>query len=790
MKKVYLKKIFLFPAIALLLAGNSGANNFPATACRLMLLQGSAIAFGTQPTPNSHAEYGSPSDSLSQIQLEEIIVSGTRARLNTPVSYSNISSSDIQKVNAARNIPSILQTSPSIVSFTEDGLGVGNTSFRIRGTDATRINVTLNGMPLNNPESQEVYWVNLPDLSNSLNNIQIQRGVGTSTNGSAAFGASISLQTQGARSEAFGEASTAIGSYGTFLSNIGAGTGILKNGLSFDTRFSRVLGKGYIRNGSVDHTNLYAALSHYSDTQLLRLIYMKGIQHTGITWEGVTKEQMQDKVYGRRYNPAGEYFDYAGNRLYYDNETDNYYSDIVQLTLTKELKHNLVLHTGLSYNHGYGYYENYRYNKKYSDFGLQPQTIGDSTYTKTDFVRQKKMKNDFYVANIGLNYDKDALELTFGAMYSIYDGDHFGKLPWIKHNQDIPLNYEWYRNNGIKSEMNFFTKAQYQLNEKLSLFGDIQYRHVSHKLSGMDDDMAELESKFNYNFVNPKAGLSYTIDNSQRLYASVAVGQREPLRTDLKEGIKGNSTNPIQPEQMVDYELGYRYNGTNGTVIGGNFYYMDYHNQMVQTGKLNDVGYKLMENVKESYRTGIELEAAVPFLNNTFRVDANTTISRNRIKNYTAYFDLYDNPNDYNSIHIDNNPQNSQKQVSKELASTHISYSPNFTGNLSLTYQPSSVFYMNLTGIHVSKQYLDNTSDNDKSIPSYSVANFSAGYQFSTRGMGTINLQVFVNNLFNKEYVANGWAGTDAFEEGGTIHYVGYYPQATRNFMARIGVSF
>ncbi|HLW10219.1 MAG TPA: TonB-dependent receptor plug domain-containing protein, partial [Fermentimonas sp.] len=391
-------------------------------------------------------------DSLNHIQLEEVVVSGSRAGNNTPVSYSNISKSDIRKENAARNIPAILQTTPSLVSFTEDGLGVGNTYLRIRGTDATRINVTLNGMPLNNPETQEVFWVNLPDLSNSLQNIQIQRGVGTSTNGSAAFGASISLQTIGAQSTPYGEASTAVGSYGTFLSSIATGTGILDNGFSFDARFSRVLGEGYIRNGTVNHTNLYTALSHYTNNQLIRLSYLKGVQHSGITWEGVSDEQMQDAEFGRRYNPAGEYFDDAGNRLYYDNETDNYYSDIIQLTLSRELNRYFVFNAGLSYNHGYGYYENYRYNRKYSDFGLTPQTVDGVVYEKSDFIRQKLMRNDFYVANIGLIYSKNKLDLTFGGMYSYYYGDHYGQLPWVKHNENIEENYEWYQNLGEKSE--------------------------------------------------------------------------------------------------------------------------------------------------------------------------------------------------------------------------------------------------------------------------------------------------------------------------------------------------
>lgn len=719
-------------------------------------------------------------DSLSHIQLEEVVVSGTRAGVNTPVSYSNISMSDIRKDNAARNIPAILQNSPSLVSFTEDGLGVGNTYFRIRGTDATRINVTLNGMPLNNPETQEVFWVNLPDLSNSLQNIQIQRGVGTSTNGSAAFGASISLQTAGARSKPFGEVSTAVGSYGTFLSNIAAGTGVLNNGLSFDARYSRVLGNGYIRNGSVDHTSFYSVLSHYTDKQLIRLSYLKGIQHTGITWEGVSEEQMKDPEYGRKYNPAGEYYDEVGNRLYYDNETDNYYSDIIQLTLSRELNRFMTLSAGLSYNYGYGYYENYREDRKFSEFGLEDQSIDGVTYSRSDFVRQKMMENDFYVANIGLDYSLNRLKLTFGGMYSYYDGDHFGRLPWIKHWSGDESEIEWYRNIGRKSEFNFFTKADYQLNDKLSLFGDIQYRRVNYIFTGEDDDLLDLTGDFLYNFFNPKAGINIKLNNSSRLYASAAVGQREPLRNDLKDGIKGESVNPIKPERMIDYELGYQYTGTNGWQLGANFYYMDYHNQMVQTGKLNDVGYKLMENVEDSYRTGLELEAALPLWSNKLRLDANATFSRNRIKNYVAWFDHYDNQDNWNW----------EGQISEEYSTTNISFSPDVVSAASVTWQPSTALYLNLMGKYVSKQYMDNTSNDAKSIDAYFVSNISAGYTFKYTSIGTFNLQVYVNNLFNKEYVANGWAATDTFSDGSSINWIGYYPQAARNYMMRLTLSF
>ena len=741
----------------------------------LFLMLAFLSAQGYQTVANSNPV---PTDSIDHIQLEEVIVSGTRAGQNTPVSYSNISASDIKKQNAARNIPAILQTTPSLVAFTEDGLGVGNTHFRIRGTDATRINVTLNGMPLNNPETQEVFWVNLPDLSNSLQNIQIQRGVGTSTNGSAAFGASISLQTTGARTEPYGEASTAIGSYGTFLSNIATGTGVLNNGLSFDARFSRVLGNGYIKNGSVNHTNFYAAVSHYTDKQLIRLSYLKGIQHTGIAWEGISPEQMEE--FGRRYNPAGVYYDDAGNKLVYDNETDNYYSDILQLTLYRELTPFLSLNAGLSYNYGYGYYENYRYNREYSDFGLEPQTIDGVTYEKTDFVRQKLMENDFYVANLGMNYAKDKLNLTFGSMYSYYYGDHFGKLPWIKHNNNIAENYEWYQNLGVKTELNFFTKAEYQLNNIISLFGDLQYRRVNYDFSGMDDDLMDLTGEFTYNFFNPKAGVFMQINNQSRLYASVAVGQREPLRADLKDGIKGESQEQIQPERMIDYELGYSFTNSEGMKLGANLYLMDYHNQMVQTGRLTDIGYKLMENVKDSYRAGVEIEASIPLLNNKIRIDANATLSQNKIKNYVAWFDHYDNQNDWNW----------EGQISEEYGTTNISYSPNIVSAASITWQPASNLYFNFMSKYVGKQYMDNTSDDAKSIDAYLVSNLSAGYTISKTPIGEINLQFFINNLFNKEYIANGWAATDTFADGSSVNYIGYYPQATRNFMTRLTLSF
>lgn len=713
-------------------------------------------------------------DSLKQVNLNEIIVSATRVNEHAPIAFNNVSAQEIKANNTAKNIPYILQTLPSIVAYSEDGSGVGNTSFRIRGTDATRINVTLNGMPLNNPESQEVYWVNIPDLSNSLQSIQVQRGVGSSTNGSGAFGASISLKTQGARPQAYGEASTGVGSYNTFTSTIAAGTGILKNGLSFDARYSRVTGDGYIRNGKVNHRSAYASASYYNKNQLFKLSYLNGIQHTGITWEGISPEQLKTD---RKYNPAGAYYDEAGNVHYYDNETDNYYSDIIQFTYSNALSDKLSLNVGLSYNHGYGYYENYKADQKFKKYGLDPQLVNDSTYKSSDVITRKLMKNNFYVGNFTLNYISDKLTLTGGGNLTSYQGDHYGKLLWVKYNKNISDKYEWYRGDADKKEFSIFGKITYNILDNLAIFGDMQYRYIDYRMSGIDDDLENITNKNYYSFFNPKAGLSYSFNNNE-VYASLSISNREPLRTDIKESVKGGSTQKIQPERMFDYELGYRYSSAIAS-FNANLYYMRYKDQMVQTGKLNDVGYKLMENVPTSYRMGIELSGAVQPAN-WIRIDANVTLSQNKIKNYTAYYDLYNNQNDYEFV----------KQTSEYLGTTNISFSPNVIGSGILTITPYKALSLALVGKYVGKQYYDNTSNKDNRLADYFVSNIVLGYTFKTQKIGEVDLQFSVNNILNKRYVGNAWVATDKFEDGSEIVYTGLYPQATRNIMAKLGIRF
>ncbi|MFV0330413.1 MAG: TonB-dependent receptor [Dysgonomonas sp.] len=716
-------------------------------------------------------------DSLKVVKLDEVVVSATRVSQDAPIAYSNITEMQIKQDNAARNIPSILQTLPSVVAYTEGGTAVGNMSYRIRGTDANRINVTLNGMPLNNPESQEVYWVNLPDLSNSLQSMQIQRGVGTSTNGAASFGASISMQTLGGRPKPYGDLSTAYGQYNTFLVSGAVGTGIMKNDLSLDARFSHVQSDGYIRNGKVDHKNIYAALSHYSDKQLIRLIYMNGIQHTGITWEGIDPSMLDSD---RRFNPAGQYTDENGNIRYYDNETDNYYSNVGQLVYTRYLTPSLTLNANLSYNHGYGYYENYKVDQKFSGFGLENQIVGETTYKKSDIIRRKLMMNHLYVGGLNLKYEKEKFGLTIGGMYSYYDGEHYGRLLWAKHNQDIPEGYEWYRNEADKKDMNAYLKAEYRPVENFSLFAEVQERYIDYRMKGIDDDLADLTNNNYYNFINPKGGLSFRFAGYNEIYGSFGISNREPLRADLKESLKGGGVRSITSERLYDYELGYKY--ANSTIaFSANFYYMNYKDQLVQTGKLNDTGYKLQENVPDSYRTGIEL-ALLYTPTYWLRMDGNLTLSRNKIKNYTVFYDYYDNQNDWNYL----------GQISETYKSTDISFSPKAVGSFMITFKPFEKEDISFSFInkYVGKMYYDNTSNSENRLSDYLVTDFVASYTLDASRVGKFDFQFYINNLASIKYNANAWVDTSKFEDGTQAVYKGVFPQAGANLMGRIRYRF
>jgi iron complex outermembrane receptor protein len=504
---------------------------------------------------------------------------------------------------------------------------------------------------------------------------------------------------------------------------------------------------------------------------------MDGTQHTGITWEGVDPDMID---IDRRYNPAGQYTGDNGNIQYYDNETDNYYSNIGQLLYTRYLTNNLTLYANLSYNHGYGYYENYKTDRKFSEFGLGEQIVNGVTYKESDIIRRKLMMNDFYTGGFNIKYDKNKIALTLGGMYSRYDGDHYGRLLWVKQNQNVPENYEWYRNEADKKDMNVYLKTEFRPLDDLSLFAEVQDRYIDYRMEGTDDDLANLTNNNYYNFINPKAGVSLRFANYNEIYGSFGVSNREPLRADLKESLKGGGTRDITPERLFDYELGYKYTDP-VFAFSANLYYMKYKDQLVQTGKLNDTGYKLQENVPDSYRTGIELAMAyTPAY--WLRLDGNLTLSRNKIKNYTAYFDYYDNQTDWNDL----------GQTSVFLKSTDISFSPNTTGSFTVTFKPfeKEDFSLSFINKYVGRMYYDNTTNPDNRLSNYLVTDMAASYSLNMQKAGKLDFQFFINNLAGIKYNANAWVEIYKFADKTEISYKGLFPQAGANLMGRIRYRF
>lgn len=720
-------------------------------------------------------------DSLTQILLEEVTILPQISQVQSAGVAKTLTKKQLQENNIASNVPDVIKQLPSVVSYNEGGSAVGNTYLSIRGTNANRINVTLNGMPLANPESQEMYWVNLPNLSSSLRSIQVQRGVGNSVVGTASFGGSLSLQTDLASDNPYASVSSSFGSYNTLVESVATGTGLIANKFTVDMRYSFVKSDGYINNGKVNHKNLFANINYnINNKQLIKLVYLHGIQHTGITWEGATPEDLNH--YGNKYNPAGSYYDDNGNKKFYSNETDNYYSHIVQSIYSYAVSSDITFNANVGYNSGYGYYENYKQNKSLLALGLPNQYIEGSIYKRSDIISRKKMNNDYYFVGAFVNIRRSLFEIITGANYSLYDGKHYGKLLWVKYNENIPKNYQWYDNRAKKRDVNFFARVNFFVNEKFNVGGELQGRFINYKLHGEDDDLQLLDKMLHYNFFNPKINALYLITPQQKLIGSVSIANREPQRSDLKESIKGNGNKPIQPERLYDFEIGHSFDNGKWN-INTNLYYMKYHNQLVQTGQLASNGYRYQQNVKNSYRLGVELDADY-IIDNRWSVGANFTLSRNKIKNYTAYYNLYNNVDDFELV----------GQVSDYFKSTDISFSPSLIGAANLTYKPflRQGLLATLTAKYVGKRFYDNTSSRNKELSDYLLMDFNLIYSLKLKGIKLLEFQLVLNNLLNKHYYGNAWTETVYFETGETkeIIYRGFYPQATRNIMGRISLEF
>ncbi len=718
-------------------------------------------------------------------KLDSVIVSASRAGSSTPVTYTMVSEEGLRSSNPLNSLPMLLALQPSVVSANEGGTGLGYSKFRVRGVSGSQTNVTLNGITLNDAESQEVFWVNIPSLSSLLSSVQLQRGLGTSANGAGAFGASVNMSTASVGTEPYARFDYSRGAWNTSMTTVAAGTGLLPGGFYASAAYSKNSTDGYIRNAWAKVQSAFAVLGWMNGTNSLRFTWLMGNQHTGITWNGISAAKMATD---RTYNSAGEYYDEFGNVRYYDNDSDNYTQNHLQLNYAHQFGEKLVWSTTLNFTPGNGYYEEYKDDASFADYGLKTVVKGGVTYDSSDMVRIKSMDNKLYVLNSSLTFRSERLNSVANIYLSRYDGDHFGNIDWsdvLGDDYDYSTT-EWYRNNGLKQEASASYRAEYQFTKALTGYADLQYRYVSLKMKGIDDEFSDLAYDTSWSFFNPRAGLSWAISDSQRLYGSAALGHREPGRSDIKDVIEtinaGGSHEALKAEKMLDIELGYEFTSEKFSA-SADLYAMEYWDMLIETGKRSNVGYAIKENVPRAWRRGVEAAVAwKPFAG--LELSANAALSDNRIKEFTAYLDAYDE--NWTSI----------GQVSTVYSRPHILLSPSFLGSLQAQAQigewaHGSVF-QNLTFAadwkYVGKQYWDNTSNADRCIPSYNVMNCSLRKDFSVQG-GTLGIGLYVNNLLNAKYYADAWVYR-AMVGGSEYQEEGLFPQAPTNLLLKVSLSF
>jgi len=702
---------------------------------------------------------------------EDVLITAIRAGKHTPLAYSEISSELLKTQNTGYDLPYIIGLTPSLIETSEAGNGIGYTGLRIRGTDGNRINVTIDGIPLNDPESQQVFWVDLPDLASSVENIQVQRGAGTSSNGAGAFGATISIQTSNPENDPFTEISTSAGSFNTLKNMVSVGTGLLGGKFAMQMRYSDLKSDGYIYRTGSQHRSGFLSGTYRTGRSMLKANIILGQEHTGIGWWGVPAEMM---AVDRRYNPAGEYTDEAGLKQYYDNESDNYIQNHYQLIYSLKMNDLLSFNTALHYTNGKGYYEEFREDQLLADYGLRSFTVGDSLISETDMIRQKWMSNDFYGAVYSVKYNSDKLEAVTGGAVNIYEGDHYGTIIWMKNSGNTAKDHRWYHNSSTKGEVSVYGKVNYSINEKLTMYADLQYRFVHYEMVGPDDDLKDISQVHSYGFLNPKAGIFYSISPLQDIYLSFSVANREPTRTDFKEASGDQEATP-KPETLYDFEAGYKL-GTGIGSFGANLYGMFYHNQLVPTGELSNVGYPIMTNVARSHRLGAELTAGIKpaaFID----FNGSLTISSSKIIDFIEYFTDY-NTEDWSS-----------EYKSRNLGNTDIAYSPSVICSGDLGFRISEGFNLHLISKYVGKQHFDNTMSPGRVINSYFVNNIRLDLEPKQKWIRGLGFQLLVNNILNERYENNAYGG-NWYENGEEKTWAYYFPQAGRNFLARIRLKF
>ena len=688
------------------------------------------------------AQEAQPQDSTQTQNLDEVLVKAVRVQPNAPITHSNLTKKDIRKRNLGQDIPVLLNYLPSVVSSSDAGAGIGYTYLRVRGSDATRVNVTINGIPYNDAESQGTFWVNLGDFASSVESLQLQRGVGTSTNGSGAFGASLNILTDGISENAGGEIANSFGSFGTRKHSIKFTTGLLNDHFEFAGRLSKIYSDGYVDRAFTDLKSYYLQGNYVDKNTIVKAITFGGKEKTYQAWYGLSKDQLEE--------------DRTQNPYTYDNETDNYWQDHYQLHWIETLNTNWSTNIGLNYTRGKGYFEQFKDGRSAADYN---NLINEDS----DVVVRRWLDNHFYVANANVTYKKNSLELITGISYSDYTNDHYGEIIWgsdLASGTNIRDRY--YLSISDKSDFSIFSKATFRMSEKLQAFLDIQGRFVNYTTTGLTSDRAPIDVDERFDFFNPKLGFTYTLNPGNSLYVSYARANKEPNRNDFE-----SNAVDVQHEELNDFELGWRHE-SDRLRLNANVYYMQYNNQLVLSGALDNVGEYLRENVDKSYRLGLELDASI-VLTEQLSLVSNFALSKNKIQDLT--------------INRDGAVQN--------LNDTNIAFSPDLITTHALEYAPNTKFRAALIGKYVGEQYLSNTDTEASKLDSYFVTDFNFTYTLPVNNVfDSIVFTGMVNNLFDLEYVDRGNTYLDTWSGPTATEIQGYYPQATRNFLLGMTLMF
>ncbi len=734
-------------------------------------------------------------DSLKLVELQEVQVTAVRASKKTPMAFTNMNKEELKGVNYGQDVPYLLSLTPSVTTTSDAGNGIGYTSIRVRGTDPTRINITVNGIPMNDAESSGLYWVNMGDFASSVQSMQIQRGAGTSTNGAGAFGATVNMLTENIGTTPFVGLDFSGGSYYSHKETIRFGTGLIKGHWGLQGRLSNIGSKGYLDRASTKLNSYFLQAGWFGDNTVVKFITFNGTEETYHAWNYTSK--YEQSLYGRTYNSCGEYWDEQGKRHYYDDQTDNYHQQNYQLIWTQSIGNTLKMNAALHYTRGNGYYNEYKAKRTLFEYDLD----NNMTWAKSDLVRKKSMTNDFYGAVASLTFDnKQDLQAVLGGGWNKYDGDHYGLIPWVKQPVDeLMPDHRYYDNNTKKTDFNIFGKVTYDLLAGLNAFVDLQYRHVGIKMNGPTDEIdwdrnkrIVYSIKESYDFFNPKFGLNYDITAHHKVYASYAIAHKEPARNNFENNNNAGLEMP-KAERLNDLEAGYKYQSERFSA-GANLYWMDYKDQFVLTGEIDKIGEAITRNMPDSYRLGLELEAAWK-PTDWLRWDINATWSKNRVKDITV---------------------NLSDGTVANLGSQPLAFSPDFLLNNILTFNYCG-FKASVQSQYISEQYLTNTGmksymtldDNDKPVDvsmmldGHFTTNLDLSYNFRLPKLGLKDATVGVTlyNLFSAKYDNNGWAAPQFVrqQDGKVIatgwdtndqYEAGFAPSAPFNLMAHLSVNF